>query len=705
MTDGADRTHQACARFARSWVRAIAGTSYVSLGLAETEQLLLAHTERLVQALFADPFRATPAREIGFQLVQAHFTGIETLSRTVALLGDEFLGELRVEPDERLQARIAALQGALAAGYAQALRERTLDEQEAIRQAVLDARDAAEHARRASEARFRAVFTEAAIGIGILDTNGRFLDANASLQHMLDYSLEELCQRKGHDVLYPQDRADLRDLCASVASGARDHVRLDSRLTRRDGQEIWTHITVSLIRDEQGAPRYVVAMIEDVTDRHLLQTRLVHQALHDPLTGLSNRALFLDELATAFARKEPQARVGLCYLDLDGFKVINDSLGHDIGDQLLVAVARRLDDCVSGPGRLVARMGGDEFVILLDGTTGDDEVIAVAEQVLDALVEPIKVAGHELSISASIGIVERPTSVACPADLMRDADITLYWAKADGKSRWALFDSERNAREVARFTLSATMPAALERGEFYVDYQPLVRLTDTAVVGVEALVRWQHPEFGRLGPDRFIELAEETGLIVSLGRWVLEQACRQARSWIDEFGAAAPFVSVNLAVRQLRDAGLVGDVARILAESGLPPGKLQLELTESAIMGNAAEPLDALCALSDMGVRIAIDDFGTGYSNLAYLRHLPVHELKIAGSFVEGLRAAAAGDEVDQQIVATLVSLAHALGLTVTAEGVETTTQAERLRAIGCDSGQGWLFAKPGPPASIDGLL
>ncbi|MBP2475791.1 diguanylate cyclase (GGDEF)-like protein/PAS domain S-box-containing protein [Crossiella equi] len=705
MTDGADRSHQACARFARSWVRAIAGTSYVSLGLAETEQLLLSHTERLVKALFAEPFRATPAREIGFQLVQAHFTGIETLSRTVALLGDEFLGELQVEPDERLQARIAALQGALAAGYAQALRERTLDEQEAIRQAVLDARDAAEHARRASEARFRAVFTEAAIGIGILDTDGRILDANASLQHMLDYSLEELCQRRSQDVLYPQDRFDLRELCTSVLTGARDHVRLDSRLTRRDGQEIWTHITVSLIRDEQGSPRYVVAMVEDVTDRHLLQTRLRHQALHDPLTGLSNRALFLDELAAAFARKHPDDRIGLCYLDLDGFKVINDSLGHDIGDQLLVAVAKRLDACVSGPGRLVARMGGDEFVILLDRTEGTDEVVQVAEQVLDALVEPIKVAGHELSISASIGIVERPTSVACPADLMRDADITLYWAKADGKSRWALFDSERNAKEVARFTLSATMPAALERGEFYVDYQPLVRLTDTAVVGVEALVRWQHPEFGRLGPDRFIELAEETGLIVSLGRWVLEQACRQARSWIDEFGSAAPFVSVNLAVRQLRDAGLVGDVARILADTGLPPGKLQLELTESAIMGNAAEPLDALCALSDMGVRIAIDDFGTGYSNLAYLRHLPVHELKIAGSFVEGLRAAAAGDEVDQQIVATLVSLAHALGLTVTAEGVETTTQAERLRAIGCDSGQGWLFAKPGPPASIDGLL
>jgi EAL domain-containing protein (putative c-di-GMP-specific phosphodiesterase class I) len=308
-------------------------------------------------------------------------------------------------------------------------------------------------------------------------------------------------------------------------------------------------------------------------------------------------------------------------------------------------------------------------------------------------------------VSASIGLVEREINGTTSADLMRDADITLYWAKADGKSRWALYDPERNAREVARFTLSATMPAALERDEFYVDYQPLVRLEDSKVLGVEALVRWQHPEFGRLAPDRFIELAEETGLIVPLGRWVLRRACQQARRWLDEFGDATPFVSVNLAVRQSRDPALVSDVKSILEEFSLPPHLLQLELTESAIMGTADEPLEALRQLSGMGVRIAIDDFGTGYSNLAYLKHLPVHELKIAGSFMEGMRAADGADPVDSKIVSTLVSLAHALGLTVTAEGVETPSQAERLRKIGCDAGQGWLFARPGPPHQIEVLF
>jgi EAL domain-containing protein (putative c-di-GMP-specific phosphodiesterase class I) len=288
---------------------------------------------------------------------------------------------------------------------------------------------------------------------------------------------------------------------------------------------------------------------------------------------------------------------------------------------------------------------------------------------------------------------------------MQAADITLYWAKSDGKSRWALFDSERNDREVARYTLSAALPSALDRGEFEVEYQPLVRFSDGSLVGVEALVRWRHPTYGRLSPDRFISLAEETGLIVPLGRWVLREACREARRWQDMSPDRRFFVSVNLAVRQSRDPALVSDVTAILEETGLEPGRLQLELTESAIMGTADEALAVLHTLSDKGIRIAIDDFGTGYSNLAYLRHLPVHSLKIAGSFIEGLRSSEDGDPVDRQIVGALVSLAHALDLDVTAEGVETFVQAERLKVIGCDAGQGWLFARPAPASAIDALL
>ncbi|MFI9006931.1 putative bifunctional diguanylate cyclase/phosphodiesterase [Actinosynnema sp. NPDC053489] len=690
--------------FARTWATAVIGSSYVPMTRSEVAEHLQALTEVLVHALHASPFRTAPGYEIGARLVEAHFTGTDTLGRTVQLLGDDLLGELGIQPDELMRSRLAALQGALAAGYARALRERTLAEQEAIRAAVLDARDQAEAALRASEARFRAMFTEAAIGIGIADVEGRILDVNQALQDMLGFSVEEMRQYNIRDLMHPEDGSGVWRLYDQLTAGECDHYRAEKRFRRADGEQVWTHLTLSLVRDDHGDPQYQVAMIEDVTDRHLLQNRLRYQALHDPLTGLPNRALFLERLGRVFNNRA-RHRAGLCYLDLDGFKVINDSLGHDIGDQLLVEVGRRLDHSVSGDGKLVARMGGDEFVILVEGSQDTQDIVDVADRVLRELESPIRIGGHELTVSASIGIVERALSNTTAADLMRDADITLYWAKADGKSRWALYDPERNAKEVARFTLSATMPAALERDEFYVDYQPLVRLEDSTVVGVEALVRWQHPEFGRLAPDRFIELAEETGLIVPLGRWVLRRACEQARRWLEEFGDDAPFVSVNLAVRQSRDPELVRDVKRILDECALPPHHLQLELTESAIMGTADEPLEALRALSDMGVRIAIDDFGTGYSNLAYLKHLPVHELKIAGSFMEGLRAADEEDAVDVQIVSTLVQLAHALRLGVTAEGVETPAQAKRLHRIGCDTGQGWFFAKPMKPADIDELL
>jgi EAL domain-containing protein (putative c-di-GMP-specific phosphodiesterase class I) len=284
---------------------------------------------------------------------------------------------------------------------------------------------------------------------------------------------------------------------------------------------------------------------------------------------------------------------------------------------------------------------------------------------------------------------------------MKAADITLYWAKADGKARWTLFDPERNERQIARYALSAAMPGALERGEFFLDYQPLVRLEDSSLVGVEALVRWRHPRLGRLAPDTFIGLAEETGLIVPLGAWVLREACGQAQQWqTDE----PMFISVNLAVRQAQAPGIVEEVTRVLDETGLNPSLLQLELTESDVMGPAKEPLDALNRLSDMGIRIAIDDFGTGYSNLAYLRRLPVDSLKLAGSFVEGLSTESA-DPIDQQIVATLVDMAHTLDLSVTAEGVEVAVQAERLRDLGCDWGQGYFFARPAAPTRIGRFL
>ncbi|MFN2495854.1 MAG: putative bifunctional diguanylate cyclase/phosphodiesterase [Pseudonocardiaceae bacterium] len=691
--------------FARLWAESVVSTSYVSMGTDELVELLLGLTHLLVDATLAATFNPSIPHRIGAELVAAHFTSTEALAETLYLIAEQLPGLLDGQlshcPD--LPGRITRLSGGIAAGYASALRERTLDEQEAIYRAGLLARMQAEEALAASEARFRAMFIQAAVGIGIADLEGNILDVNPALLRMFGYSREQFRALNVASLAHPDDAASLWQAYEELVRGERDYIRSEKQYYRCDGGEIWTDVTVSLVRDETGAPAYQVAMLEDVSERHRLQARLEYQAYHDPLTGLPNRALVSDRLAQVFAAPAGLRRIGLCYLDLDGFKVVNDSLGHDLGDQLLMTVASRLASCC-GPGQVVARMGGDEFVIIVEDSHGEEEVVSLAEDVLTALAVPIRLGGQKLTVTASIGIVERPVAATTPADLIQAADITLYWAKADGKGRYATFDRSRSDSEVTRFTLSATMAAAVDRGEFFVDYQPLVALHDCSLRGVEALVRWRHPTYGVLGPDQFIGLAEETGSIVQLGRWVLAQACEQARRWRDVFGDAAPFVSVNLAPRQLCEPGLVDDVVTILADSRLDPSSLQLELTEQALMGDETGSLEALTKLHNMGVRIAIDDFGTGYSNLPYLRRLPLHELKLAGSFAVGLRPADP-DSVDERIVATLVDLAHALELTVTAEGVETTTQLERLRALGCDAGQGHLFAAPGSPEQIDALL
>jgi diguanylate cyclase (GGDEF)-like protein/PAS domain S-box-containing protein len=685
-------------RLARAWARAINGTSYVPMSKKELQTYLTGLAGQLITAVTADTFEPSIGYDIGASLVKAHFTQPASLDRTVCVLTEQ-LGK------HGLDARGLALQGALAAGYAQALRERTLAEQEEIRAAAMLARTEAESARWASEARFQAVFAGAVIGIVIADIAGRIVDVNKTICDMLGYTPEEFRQLRLDEFIHPDDAPGVWDAHREMVRGEREHFRLEKPYYRKDGQAVWTDLVVSLIRDPDGRPKYVVTMVEDITERHVLQTRLRHQALHDPLTQLPNRTLFFERLGQIIDDADDGARIGVCYLDVDGFKMINDTLGHDMGDYLLLAVARRLHASVSGPGQLVARMGGDEFVVLVERSFGTDELVGIAEKALAAVREPVQLGAHEITVSASVGVVERPAHTTSATELMKAADTTLHWAKRDGKNRWAMFDAERHAHEVTKFELSASLPAALERGEFLVEYQPLVRLADETVMGVEALVRWRHPMLGLLGPDRFIEMTEETGLIVPLGQWVLTEACRQAAAWRAEYPDLDLVTSVNLAVRQVRDPAIVEEVSAILAETGLDPACLQLELTESAVMGTAGQPLETLHELARLGVRIAIDDFGTGYSNLAYLRNLPVHSLKLAGSFVAGLRPDDSPDPIDTKIVAALIDLAHALDLTVTAEGVETPQQAARLRALGCDTAQGWHYATPGTAEQVIAML
>ncbi|MEJ3744060.1 EAL domain-containing protein [Actinomycetes bacterium KLBMP 9797] len=697
-------------RFAVRWARAADVLAYVPMSPEDTERALLAHTLTLAEALVAEPFRAGPGQHVGHALIDAHFSVPEFLEQTLVIFAREFLTDLRftgIHPDESA-GRMVALQAAIATGYTRAVRDRTFAQQERIHQAVWATRNTIEQALRASEARFRAVFQGAAMGIGIGDMDGNIVDVNQAFADMLGYTVAEMRTLNVTELFYPDDAAGIWEMYTELLAGKRDSARLEKRYYRKDRTVVWTDLAVSLIRDENDQPQYTVAMVEDITDRFELQERLRFQALHDPLTGLPNRTLFFDRLAALFEGVAP-ARVGVCFIDLDGFKAVNDSLGHHVGDELLVVVARRLAASVGARGHLVARMGGDEFVILVDDSTGTDSVVRVADAALAAVAAPVRIEGHQaLSVTASIGIVECPAAETTPTEMMKAADTTLYWAKAEGRGRWALYDADRSARQMARAALAAALPGALEAGEFTVEYQPIVALDGGALRAVEALVRWRHPELGLVRPDEFIGLAEETGLIVRLGRWVLEQACTDAAAWQRQFPDAALVVSVNLAVRQANAPGIVEDVAHVLARTGLPAGLLQLELTESAIMPTVGEPVHSLRGLAAIGVRIAIDDFGTGYSNLAYLRRLPIHALKLAGPFIEGLRSGRVADSAslaDERIVDALVRLAHALGLTVTAEAVETAEQADLLRALACDTAQGLLFGGPTSADNITALL
>ncbi|MEU4876851.1 MULTISPECIES: EAL domain-containing protein [Streptomyces] len=566
---------------------------------------------------------------------------------------------------------------------------------------------------------YRSVFGTAPLAMAVVDAEGRVVDANDALGTLLGGGSAALVGRVASDLLDLASDTRTWHAYREVLRGRRAKLRCTRRLKQPDGRSLWTQITVSpLDGDESG----VLLSVTDVSAHRDLQARLRHLQMHDPVTRLPNRTLFFERVSAALEAEAYEqsgtGRIGLCYLDLDGFKAVNDTLGHRVGDRLLTAVAQRLTECATAAGQtrpsvpLVARLGGDEFALLVEHSTGTDQLADLAECVLKALQAPFDLAGHRLNVSASIGVVERHAAGTTATGLMQAADTTLYWAKVDGKDRWTLFDPERNAHLMTRQALSSTLRPAIERGEFRLDYQPLVGMSDGRLRGVEALVRWDHPRFGLLSPNRFVALAEEDGSIVPLGRWVLATACRQARQWqLDNPDEAPLFVSVNVAVRQVWDSDLVADVAKILAETGLPPRLLQLELTESAVMGSAGRPLQALQALSEMGVGIAIDDFGTGYSNLAYLSRLPVSVLKLDGSFVRGFQyesdkeGAAPPNPADQVVVEAMIDLAHRLGLTVTAECVETSAQATRLRSIGCDTGQGWLYSRPVPPDRISELL
>jgi diguanylate cyclase (GGDEF)-like protein/PAS domain S-box-containing protein len=558
---------------------------------------------------------------------------------------------------------------------------------------------------RAGEARFRSLVQHSSDLIVVMDMAGEVRYASPAIERIMGLTPAAAVGRPLMSFLHPEDVQKAEISLANLMITGPAPSPPQFRVQAPGG---WRAVEVAATNlSHDPAVNGVLLTVRDVTERARLEAQLVHQAFHDPLTGLANRTLFRDRVEEALVREgqEPDGVVAL-FLDLDDFKTVNDSLGHREGDRLLVVVAERLLNATRGCDT-VARLGGDEFAVLLQNARTDDDAVVVAERIVQALSTPIALAGQEVSVGASVGIARaRPGDGA--EELLRNADVAMYKAKQRGKNTHEIFAPAMHAAVVNRLELEADLRRLVADGcgELVVHYQPIVRLADGRVTGVEALVRWQHPRRGLVAPCAFIPAAEATGLIVPLGRWVLREACAQAARWQARRAASSvpgePLsVTVNLSARQLQHPGLVDDVREALTEAGLPPSSLVLEITESMIVEDTAAARATLGALKALGVRLAIDDFGTGYSSLGYLQQFPIDVLKIDRAFVEGI--ARGGPRA--ALARTIVALGDSLALPCVAEGIEDDVQRKHLQALGCVYGQGYLFARPLPPAEVEPLV
>ena len=555
----------------------------------------------------------------------------------------------------------------------------------------------AEAVLRESEERFRVAFNQAAVGLAHVAPDGRWLMVNNKLCEIVGYERRELLEMSFQDITHPEDLVADWALARRMIAGELEEKTREKRYRHKNGYYIWVNLTSSMVRDADGNPKYYSTVVEDISRRKQIEEELLHLANHDALTSLPNRSLLLDRLSQAlvFAGRS-KSKVAVMLIDLDRFKNINDSLGHDVGDKIIVEIAHRLLASVRA-GDTIARLGGDEFVLIRPDVAREDAVAGVAQQILEALSCPMTVQGHEFYPTGSIGISMFPKDGLDGPALLKNADTAMYRAKDAGRNNFQFYAHDMNSRALDRLKLETGLRRALEREEFAVYYQPQMDIASGRIVGVEALLRWEPPGQPTVFPGEFIPSAEETGLIVPIGEWVLRRACSQKKQWHDAGQFTDVRMAVNLSARQFKQQDMVKMVSCVLEETGCRPEWLELEITESVVMENPETAAETLYKLSAMGVHLAIDDFGTGYSSLSYLKRFPIDALKIDKSFVRDITI----DADDAAIAKAVIALAHSLKLAVIAEGVETPEQLEFLRAQNCNMMQGYYLSRP---LSVDKL-
>jgi diguanylate cyclase (GGDEF)-like protein/PAS domain S-box-containing protein len=642
------------------------------------------------QSLYEDPQSWLSAIHIedSFKAIAT----IETQFRT----GDEFEEEYRiVRPDNTIRwvwvraFPIRDVMGKVArfVGIAEDITNR--------KQAELDVKK--------SEEQFRLTFEMAPIGMAITSLDGKFERVNQALCEAMGYSQAELLERNFKDISHPEDWELHSSLSQKLAQGKESDFQIEKRHIAKSGRIVDTLLKAAIVRDPDGKPIHFNNQIVDITERKQMERQLLHDALHDALTGLPNRALFINRLEQQLKKAKTQENYlfAVLFLDLDRFKVVNDSAGHFIGDKLLIEIARRLEKCI-GPTDTVARFGGDEFTILVENIHTLEEATVVAESIYQTLTLPFNLGGYELFTTASIGIALSSQGYEKPEDILRDADLTMYSAKDRGKARYEIFDCGLRDRALQRLQLETDLRKAIEREEFEVYYQPITSLEKGTLAGFEALARWRHPTKGSISPAEFIPIAEETGAIVPLGAWLLRESCSQLRSWQLKYPHNPPLkISVNISGKQLREPRLIEEIDLILSETELSGKYLKLEITESILIENAETVIDIFSNLKTRQIQLSIDDFGTGYSSLSYLHRFPVDTIKIDRSFIKQMQ----DDRENIAIVKTIITLGHMLNMDIIAEGIETTAQLAQLKLLGCEYGQGYFFSQPLNSKQADALI
>ncbi len=571
----------------------------------------------------------------------------------------------------------------------------------AVRRALEEAAERAERRRaeealRESEERYTLAVQGASDGLWDWDLRTGELYLSPRWKEMLGYAKDEIGPAPDEWLgrVHPSETNGLTAQLRAHLDGSTPHFEFEHRLRQRDGSYRWVLARGLAVRSGVDEAHRIAGSLTDISERKKAEEELRRNAFCDRLTDLPNRALFENRLdhAIRIAGRREGYTFAVLFLDVDRFKVVNDSLGHAAGDQLLVAFARRLEGFLR-PGDTVARFGGDEFVMLLEDLRDEGHATLIADRILNGVCEPFPIGGHDLTVTASAGLVLKSPTHDSAGAYLRDADAAMYRAKSLGRARWEIFDDKMHARSLALLTLEKDLRHALERLEFVIYYQPFVSLGSRTITGCEALLRWDHPTRGLLLPTEFIPLAEETGLIVPIGEWVLRTACAQLQTWL-RAGLRPLDLSVNLSARQLNHRDLGAVVTKALNDSGLHPSRLKLELTESMVMKSTTQTLQTIDIFKALGVELSIDDFGTGYSSLASLTRFPCSSLKIDSSFVRDVTT----DSDDAAIATAIISLAHKLRMRVIAEGIETEGQRQFLERERCDEGQGYLFSRPVPP-------